>query len=293
MKVIAFSGRARVGKSHITNTLARALWDSGKYVPVVLPLAAPLKQAAAEAGFAKDQDPTGYRAYCQEHGAAKREANPDHWLELWHSMFLDKMMDELNSSSEYVVIVDDVRYENELTLINNLSDSKTIFVSEGTRSGTLEDNDAEWRNHHSEYLANEAEANWKDYASQFDFLFRNDADAYTDLEAYITAGDDCGKVIEAWLGNHDCPCAFCDSHIQNVSLDEAALIAEMNDALGVLPPAETEDNDDEGDDLVDEDMEAINRALSELFGMDEVDVDDIITKIIEDDDDEEDEDEDS
>ena len=38
MKVIAFSGRARVGKSHITNTLARALWDSGKYIPVVLPL---------------------------------------------------------------------------------------------------------------------------------------------------------------------------------------------------------------------------------------------------------------
>lgn len=225
-----------------------------------------------------------------------RDANPDHWLELWHSMLLDKMMDELESSCEYVVIVDDVRYENELTLINNLSNSKTIFVSEGTRSGTLEDEYASWRNHHSEYLANEAAANWDNYRDQFDFLFRNDGDVYNDLKEYITAGDDCGKVIEAWLGNHDCPCAFCDAHIQNTSINEEALIREMNDVLGAVPEVELDlDEDDDDDDLVDEDMEAINRALGELFGMDEIDVDDIITNIVEDrdDEDEEESDEDS
>ena len=288
MKVIAFSGRARVGKSHITTTLARALWDSGNYVPVVLPLALPLKRAAAEAGFAKDEDPTGYRAYCQEHGAAKREANADHWLELWHSMFLDTAMRELGSSREFVVIVDDVRYQNELTLIGNMSDSKTIFVDEGSRSGTLEDDNAEWRNHHSEYLANEAHDDWNHWSGSFDFLFRNDGDAYTDLLEYITAGDDCGKVIEAWLGNHDCPCAFCDSHIQNIALDEAALIAEMNDALGNVTV--DVDDDDESDDY--DDMAAINRTIGELFGMEDVDIEDILEKL-DDEEDEEADDEDS
>ena len=232
MKVIAFSGRARCGKSYITQTLARHLWDSGDYIPVVLPLAAPLKEAAAEAGFPKETHPQEYRTYCQETGAAMREADPDHWLRLWHDMFLDAMMRELGHSSEFVVIVDDVRYENELEFINNMANSKTIFVTEGTRSGTLEDDSAEWREHHSEYLANDARDNWEEYEDRFDFLFSNDQEAYEDLLAYISMGDGLGKVTEAWLGNHKCECALCKAFISNTDVDEEELTAKLNEIFG-------------------------------------------------------------
>ena len=205
MKIIAFSGRARVGKSHITAALSRQLWDNG-YVPVVLPLAAPLKAAAAEAGFPKDTHPAEYRSFCQTEGAAARDLDQDHWLKLWHDMYLDKMMNELGSDAEYVVIVDDVRYANELQLINQMDNSKTIFVDEGSRSGTLEEDDAAWRDHHSEYLANEAHADWPSHRDDYDFRIINDGEVYEDLTNYITLGDDRGKVIEERLGNHDREC---------------------------------------------------------------------------------------
>ncbi len=200
MKVIAFSGRARCGKSYITNTAARALWDMG-YTPVVLPLAAPLKEAAAEAGFPKDTDPEGYRLYCQEHGAAERAKDPDHWLKLWYDMYLDAMMRELGTTGEYVVIVDDVRYPNELNLINQMENSTSIFVSEGSRSATLEDANAEWRSHHSEYLANDANEDFTKYEDDFDYLFVNDGAPFKDLAGYITDG--ANKVLKAWLGNNE------------------------------------------------------------------------------------------
>lgn len=262
MRIIAFSGRARVGKSHITNTLASILWESGNYIPVVLPLAAPLKAAAAAAGFAKEEDPTGYREYCQQYGAAEREADPNHWLELWHSMFLDKMMNELNHKEEYVVIVDDVRYANELELINNLSNSTTIFIDEGSRSGTLEDDDAAWRQHHSEYLANEAHADWDNSKVDFDARFINDGMAYSNLTHYLTDGEGMGSVVNSWLGLHDCDCLPCEVHNTN----DPSLLRDAAASAALVKTVKEMCDDD--DDMTDEDLAAIERSLQSILGDD-------------------------
>ena len=255
MKVIAFSGRARCGKSYISKVAARALWDMG-YVPVTIPLAAPLKEAAAEAGFPKETRPEEYRLFCQEHGAAKREENPDHWLGLWYDMYLDARMRELGSKGEYVVIVDDVRYPNELDLINKIENSTTIFVSEGSRSATLEDADAEWREHHSEYLANDAMEDFSKYRDDFDYLFVNDGDAFDDLKGYLTIGDN--KVLNAWTCGMECDCVLCRAFVENTEPNQDVLEEEIIGKLqeyfdivddvddAIIPLEEEEDdNDDE------------------------------------------------
>lgn len=228
MKVIAFSGRARCGKSYISKVASRILWDMG-YVPITLPLAAPLKDAAAEAGYPKETHPEQYRLFCQEQGAAKREENPDHWLGLWYDMYLDARMRELGSSSEYVIIVDDVRYPNELDLINKIENSTTIFVSEGSRSATLEDADADWRQHHSEYLANDANENYSKYEKDFDFLFVNDGDPFKDLQEYLTAGDN--KVVKSWVEGMECDCVLCRAFVENSSPDADILEDQIIEKL--------------------------------------------------------------
>jgi hypothetical protein len=76
---------------------------------------------------------------------------------------------------EYVIIQDDVRYMNELALGRDLVATQ-IFIDSGIRE--LSENNAEWRQHESEVLANLVEESFgspnSEYEELFDIIIQND-----------------------------------------------------------------------------------------------------------------------
>ena len=150
MQIFQIACIAHSGKSLAASIMSKELYDMG-YIPVILPFAKALKIEATNLGFGKDNNPEGYRNYCQEQGALKRKENPDHWVDLCYKeikSYLQKEQD--NPSKQYVIIQDDVRYMNELALGKKLN-AYCIFISKGR---TNEISNDEWRKHESEILNN-------------------------------------------------------------------------------------------------------------------------------------------
>lgn len=183
MITILLAGQARVGKTTAANLIASHA-KKQELKPVILPFADAIKKEAESMGYAKDKDPVAYRAFCQNIGMSKRKENPDHWINLFKKRWIElEEKDKKNAQDldklwkETVVIVDDCRYLNELNLGKSIG-AKCVFISRGKR--VLEDQDAEWRKHESEEMANEFEAGNKDYMDLFDFVIRNEdgKDAY-------------------------------------------------------------------------------------------------------------------
>lgn len=177
MITIVLVGKARVGKTTAAEHIAAMAKKYFDCKPVILPFAKALKDAAAAAGFTKESNPTEYRNFCQTQGEAKRTEDPDHWIKIFEEEWRTyAVMDEklMNNPSklwkERVVIVDDCRYLNELNLAKRLG-AKIVFIAADKR--VLEDNDAEWRKHDSETLANTLEQDTKDYESYLEFIVKN------------------------------------------------------------------------------------------------------------------------
>lgn len=174
MKIIMFSGKARVGKTHAANQIAELAFSAGMK-PVLLPFAKPIKDRAAADGFTKDKNPQEYRSYCQLMGETARQLDPDHWINAWLEELKaieDKEHSDIASNKkhwEYVVIVDDCRYDNEVKLCSDLG-GMLVFVRHGNRK--IEDLNADWRNHESENFANEVEHVACD---DVDYYIENDA----------------------------------------------------------------------------------------------------------------------
>ena len=143
--------------------------------PVLLPFAKPIKDKAAADGYTKEENPQEYRSYCQLMGESARNLDPDHWIDKWVEelkLIEDKEHADIEANKkhwEYVVIVDDCRYANEVKLCGELGGT-LVFVRHGKRS--IEDMDAEWREHESEEFANDVE-----YVSSddVDYYIHNDA----------------------------------------------------------------------------------------------------------------------
>ena len=165
MKTIMFSGKARVGKTHAANLIAELAFADGLR-PVFLPFAKPIKDKAKAEGYTKEDNPQEYRSYCQLMGETARGIDPDHWVKAWQKEFesyQDKESDLIRQDKkhwEYLVIVDDCRYLNEIALCKDLN-AHLCFISHGPRE--LEDHNGDWRNHESEEWANEVENNGQDY----------------------------------------------------------------------------------------------------------------------------------
>lgn len=179
MRIIQISGRGRVGKTSAAKIIEGLVFHRG-YIPVILPFADALKKAAEELGYSKEGNPQEYRKFCQELGASKRKENPEYWIEKTFEKIQEYMLKEVDNKAEsktfweYVIIQDDVRYMNELALGRELAATQ-IFIDSGGRS--LVEEDAEWRNHESEKLANDAEDSFglpnSEYEDLFDFIFVN------------------------------------------------------------------------------------------------------------------------
>lgn len=158
MKIIGFAGLGRGGKTTAADAAAAYLLDNG-FTPVMERFAGPLKDASAMLGFHKDGDTDHlYREFCQFAGRKAREQSDDWWARLLVERVAEtarRENEELeanpnNGWHERVLIIDDVRYPNEVECIHSMG-GKVIFVSSARRlAGEL---DEAWRKHESEALA--------------------------------------------------------------------------------------------------------------------------------------------
>lgn len=177
MITLLIAGQARVGKTTAATYIAN-LAKKQEYKPIILPFAQAIKDEATANGLTKENNPEEYRKFCQSIGEGRRKENPDHWINMFKEKWLEFYRKDKEAAQstdkiwkETVVIVDDCRYLNELNFGKSIN-AKTIFISRGSR--ILEDQDAAWRNHESEMMANLYEAGNKDYQDIFSFVVKNE-----------------------------------------------------------------------------------------------------------------------
>ena len=154
MEIIGLTGQARCGKSHAAEYLCKLAFEAGA-TPHRVSFAGALKRASAEAGFPKETHPKEYREFCQTEGAARRAEDPDHWVKLTLQEIKeirdkeDKKLEEGHKFWEQVVIIDDVRYQNEIDAILRMGGTMA-HICAGDRLPTPH---ARWRRHESEKMA--------------------------------------------------------------------------------------------------------------------------------------------
>lgn len=195
MRMVMFGGRARVGKTTIAHMVSEFAYHLG-FKPVFLPFAGPIKDDASEKGYTKDKDSTEYRNYCQSIGASRRAEDPDYWVERWARKIQDIInleAEDIERGEKYwerVIIVDDCRYFNEVAKGRDF-DAVQIFVANGERE--IDEQDADWRFHESEMMANNIEAKDPNYKGIFSTILLNDGNL-EDLRAVVEI------YSEVWLG---------------------------------------------------------------------------------------------
>lgn len=173
MRLIQISGKGRVGKTTLAHLIAKKAFDLG-YIPVMLPFAGPIKEEAERQGITKDSDSAGYREFCQNLGETKRKEDPDYWVVRTFEKIQEYMIKEIDNKRnnlthyEYVIIQDDVRYMNELATGRDLVAFQIFLDSNGRK---LIEEDAAWRNHESELMANEVESSFNKINSDYEALF--------------------------------------------------------------------------------------------------------------------------
>jgi dephospho-CoA kinase len=180
MRIIQISGKGRVGKTTLANLIAKHSFELG-YNPVIIPFALVIKEMAEAKGLTKESDSTKYREFCQNLGATKRIEDENYWVTRTYEKIQEYMIKEIDNKKagkthyEYVIIQDDVRYMNELALGRDLVATQ-IFIDSGIRE--LSENNAEWRQHESEVLANLVEESFgspnSEYEELFDVIIQND-----------------------------------------------------------------------------------------------------------------------
>jgi len=186
MELITISGPARVGKTTMAYLIAKEAFALG-FIPKVLGFAEPLKIEAGNRGLTKKDSPAKYREFCQVQGALKREGDPNYWVNSFEKILLsvyEKELQDLKDGRghwERCIIIDDCRYENELSLAKKHK-GVCIYMSPGKR--ILEDHDADWRNHHSEELSRKIEEGDDESKALFNYLMLNDGDK-EDLETKV------------------------------------------------------------------------------------------------------------
>jgi hypothetical protein len=159
MSLYAFVGQAESGKTAACKILTRLFYEAG-YHPKTISFAAPLKRAvAAEAGYDdwekfKTEHPERYRSECQRIGTERRIENEDYWVDRWEEELKEFIKGDF--SFPPVVLVDDVRYPNELKRIKAIG-GQIVYIDAGTR---LPNPDNPYRTHISEELANGYAAIW-------------------------------------------------------------------------------------------------------------------------------------
>ena len=195
MRMVMLGGRARVGKTTIAKMIAEFAYHLG-FKPIFLPFAGPIKEEAKEKGYSKEKNSIEYRDYCQKMGAALRADDSDYWVNKWASQVQEIIKleaEDIERGEKYwerVILVDDCRYLNEVAKGRDY-DSIQIFISNGERE--IDDQEADWRFHESEKMANNIEAKDPNYKGIFSTILLNDGNL-DDLKSVIEI------YSEVWLG---------------------------------------------------------------------------------------------
>ena len=160
MRIFAFLGPARVGKTTAADMLDLQLRERGYYVER-LSMAAPIKDGMKRVGITKEEQPEQYRSLAQRWGAGRRGRNPDHYVDKaarkierfqnveradWAKLNFDG---NLECWDETAIIIDDIRYGNEIDLMRELG-ATVVWVDGNTRINFSE----AFRQHESEAMAN-------------------------------------------------------------------------------------------------------------------------------------------
>lgn len=132
MKILALSGKMKVGKSHIAERLAERGWyhlSFSKY----------LKDDLAMAGFSDEMvygKSLTARILRQSFGAARRAEAPDHYVRLlikWLEVYA--LVQDAKEGESVRVVVDDVRYPNELAALRKFAEENEGVVLRTVRIG--------------------------------------------------------------------------------------------------------------------------------------------------------------
>jgi hypothetical protein len=162
MRLIAFAGPARAGKSACATILEENAKQ--KYRVVRESFAKPMREAWERLAVyltnktgelvSRETRPNLYRETMQRWGEKRRKRDQDHWVNrLTERLFVEKVIEKAQYErepdfQETLVIIDDMRYENELCLISSLG-GVSVFVDPGNRIQL----DQEFRKHESEAMA--------------------------------------------------------------------------------------------------------------------------------------------
>lgn len=243
------SGKARVGKTWLAQEIANYAFEQGQ-IPVLLSLADGIKDAALERNLTKEDNPKEYREFCQEFGVRKRNEDRDYWVNVLRSKINEhryleaKAIEEDKKYWERVIIIDDVRFMNEVAFGRELNATQ-IFLSSGRR--TLIDSDADWRSHESEALANSVEANEKDFEEVFQYYVTNEGtqeELLDSLDHWIPKWCGIENPKKPSDGNDECNCSICAAKRSGGPIDAEDVVAEFLQGLADEISKMQEDEDE-------------------------------------------------
>ena len=219
MQFIMLGGKGGVGKTALARHIAEYAFSKGLR-PRIVSFADVIKRESEAAGYSKVDEPEKYRAYCQEAGRKHRKEDPDYFIKKFNESFLSLWDEEktlLSSDNkfwEYVVIVDDCRFLNEVAYGRHYSATQ-LFISSGDRE--LYENDASWRSDLSEDMSTRIEGGDKDYGELFSWVLLNEGtwEEFTaKIEEFLPMW--CGLDADS-CGDIDCECDFCSMLKDEVS----------------------------------------------------------------------------
>ena len=121
---VAFCGYARAGKTSTANYLYQYFRENDYPHTTIFPMAGPMKNGLLSMGIGKDDE--DYRDICQFIGARKRRSKPLYWIDL-HEKQLKGQPDKS------IVIIDDIRYPNELDYVINKQNYILVFIDASKR----------------------------------------------------------------------------------------------------------------------------------------------------------------
>ncbi|MBT61132.1 MAG: hypothetical protein CMA63_06255 [Euryarchaeota archaeon] len=276
MHVVVLGGLARVGKTDICDTIQMEGEAEGFKVKRIS-FASPLKEEVAKSnGYGtnwrkfKEEFPEKYRTECQNLGASKRKEDPNYWVNLWNKKLHQLQQYELKKNDpefkEYLILVDDCRYPNELTAAK-MWDAFTMFVYAGDRVSSLPEIDAPWREHESEEMSLKIEAFEDGYMDLFDWsLFNNkgtqELEKKLEERLHYILGITPNRFGEV------CQCNECLAFMRDVQAEE--LIEQFKEALEELCKDENIPDDfkeqitDAFEDII-EDLESGRKAPMDFF----------------------------
>ena len=215
-------GKGGVGKTTLAKHLAEYAFERGLR-PRIVSFADVIKRESEKAGYSKEEFPDEYRKFCQDVGTKHRKKDPDYFVKKFHESFISMWSEEKefltrgNKFWEYLVIVDDCRFLNEVAYGRH-HNATQIFLSSGDRE--LHDNDGAWRKDFSEVMSTRIDNGDKDYGELFSWIILNDKtwkDFTEKIEEYLPMwcgldADTCNKIY--------CDCEFCTNNKEEMVLDD-------------------------------------------------------------------------